>query len=108
MRPSPMMPSVLPMSSTPPYLLRSQRPSLRAACACGMLRAQAISMATVCSAALSTLLVGALTTMMPRLVAASMSTLSTPTPARPTTLSRVPASMTSAVTLVAERTMSAS
>ena len=97
------MPSVLLASSTPPYLERSQRPSLSAMCACGMLRAQAIISAIVCSAAVSTLLAGALTTMMPRLVAAAKSTLSTPTPARPTTCRLVAASMTSAVTLVAER-----
>ena len=62
--------------------------------------------ATVCSAAESTLLCGALTTMTPRLVASSTSTLSTPTPARPTTCSFSPAAITSAVTLVAERMMS--
>jgi hypothetical protein len=39
----------------------------------------------------------------PRAVAAGMSTLSTPIPARPTTLSLVAASSRSAVTLVAER-----
>ena len=102
------MPSVLSASSTPPYFERSQRPSLRALWAWGMLRAQAMIMAIVCSAADSTLLAGALTTMMPRLVAASTSTLSTPTPARPTTLRFAAASMTSAVTLVAERMISAS
>ena len=102
------MPRVLSASSTPPYLERSQRPSLSAAWACGMLRAQAIIMAIVCSAAVSTLLAGAFTTMMPRLLAAATSTLSTPTPARPITLRFVPASITSAVTLVAERITSAS
>jgi hypothetical protein len=76
--------------------------------ACGMLRAQAIIMPMVCSAAESTLLAGALTTMMPRFVAAATSTLSTPTPARPTTLRFLAASMTSAVTLVAERMTRAS
>ena len=104
MRPSPMTPSVLSCTSTPPQRDFSQRPAFKALWACGMLRAQASSMAIVCSAAESTLLWGAFTTTMPRLVAASTSMLSTPTPARPITLRRVPASMTSAVTLAAERT----
>src|SRR3954451_16523463 len=46
---------------------------------------------------------GALATTIPRLVAASTSTLSTPTPARPTALRRSALSSTSAVSLVAER-----
>ena len=56
------------------------------ACACGMLRASASISATVCSAAAMMFDCGALATMMPRLVAASTSTLSTPMPARPITL----------------------
>ncbi len=48
-----------------------------------MLRASASSSAIVCSAAVTTLDCGALATMIPRLVAACTSTLSTPTPARP-------------------------
>ena len=57
-------------------------------CACGTLRASASSSASVCSAAVITFDCGALATITPRLVAASTSTLSTPTPARPTALSR--------------------
>ena len=57
----------------------------------------------VCSAADSTLDCGALTTITPRAVAAATSTLSSPMPARPTTTRSVPASSTSAVTVVAER-----
>ncbi len=53
--------------------------------ACGMLRASASSSAIVCSAAVTTFDSGALATTIPRLVAASTSTLSTPTPARPIT-----------------------
>ncbi len=45
---------------------------------------------------------------MPRRVAKSRSMLSTPTPARPSTFSFLPASMTSAATLVRLRTMRAS
>ena len=59
--------------------------AMRLACACGMLRASASISATVCSAAATVLASGALATMIPRLDAAATSTLSTPTPARPTT-----------------------
>ena len=61
----------------------------------------------VCSAADTMLLCGALTTMTPRLVAASTSTLSRPMPARPTTISESATSSTSAVTWVAERMIKA-
>ena len=54
--------------------------------------------ATVCSAALVMLEVGALTTMTPALVAASTSTLSRPTPARATTRSLGAWAMASAST----------
>ena len=97
------MPRVLSASSTPSHLLRSHRPSLRAAWAWGTLRAWLSSRAMVCSAADRTLDCGALTTITPRAVAASTSTLSRPMPARPTTTRSLPAARTSAVTLVAER-----
>ena len=102
------MPSVLPRTSTPPLPQRPlvHSPPLRSAWAWARLRAQAMSRAIVCSAAESTLLCGALTTMTPRLVASLTSTLSTPTPARPTTCRFSPAWITSAVTLVAERMIS--
>ena len=70
MRPKPMMPSVLSISSTPEYFERSQRPSTSDACACGMLRASDSSSASVCSAAVTTLDSGALATTTPRFVAA--------------------------------------
>jgi hypothetical protein len=60
-------------------------------------------MAIVCSAAATMLDSGALATTMPRLVAASTSTLSTPIPARPITFSRSALAMSSAVSCVAER-----
>src|SRR5215204_3378945 len=60
-------------------------------------------MASVCSEAVMTLDWGALATTMPRFVAASTSTLSTPTPARPTTLSRSACPRRSPVSFVAER-----
>ncbi len=50
-----------------------------------------MSVAKNSSATATVLPAGALMTAMPSAVAASMSTLSTPTPARPTTRSRVPA-----------------
>ncbi len=106
-RPRPTTPSTLPCSSTPSHFERSQRPATRALCACGMLRACASSRAMACSATERMFDVGALTTMTPRSVAASTSTLSSPTPARPTTASAVPAASTSVVTCVAERMMSA-
>ena len=59
----------------------------------------------MCSAAETMFDSGAFATTIPRRVAASTSTLSTPTPARPITFSRVARSITSAVTFVAERTI---
>jgi hypothetical protein len=51
---------------------------------------------------------GVFITTMPRRVAAGTSTLSTPIPARPTTLSLVAAASSAGVTLVAERIASPS
>jgi hypothetical protein len=73
-----------------------------------MLRAWASINANACSAADMTFDCGAFTTMTPRRVAASTSTLSRPIPARATTRRFVAASSTSAVTRVALRMMSAS
>ena len=101
------MPSVLSWSSTPSHRERFHSPARRSRSACGMLRACASSSAMVCSAADSTFDCGAFTTMTPRRVAASTSTLSRPMPARPTTTSSSPASSTSAVTWVALRITSA-
>ena len=57
----------------------------------------------MCSAAEVTVDSGAFATTIPRRVAASTSTLSTPTPARPITLRRSPRSISSAVSFVADR-----
>ena len=103
MRPRPITPRVLSASSTPTHFDRSHRPAIRAPWACGTLRATARSMPMVCSAVERMFDCGALTTMTPRRVAASVSTLSRPMPARPTTTRSVPASSTSAVTWVEER-----
>ncbi len=62
----------------------------------------------MCSAAETTLPYGALQTTMPRREHASTSTLSTPTPARPTIRRRGAWSRSSAVTAVPERVMSPS
>lgn len=99
------MPSVLRPTSTPTSAPRSQRPALTPPSARPTLRAVASSRATVCSAALRMLPEGELTTTMPRPVAAGTSMLSTPTPARATTLSLRPARSTAAVTAVSDRTM---
>ena len=82
MRPSPTMPSVLPRSSLPTKRRFSQRPSFIARSAAGTERASASISAQACSATLMLLAPGALTTRMPRALAAATSTLSTPVPAR--------------------------
>ena len=61
------------------------------------------SCAIACSAVVIELPNGVFITMMPRAVAAGMSTLSTPMPARPMTLRLVAAAISFSVTLVAER-----
>ena len=105
-RPSPMTASVFPCNSTPWKRSRSHRPVRRAASACGTFLACASMSAIVCSAADTMFDCGAFTTMTPRRVAASTSTLSRPIPARAITASRSPASITSAVTFVCDRTIS--
>ena len=104
MRPSPTMPSVLRNSSLPEKVLRSHCPARIEAAACGTGRAPHRMWVNVSSAVAIVLPEGVFITMTPRSVAASTSTLSTPTPARPTTFSRGAAASTSAVILVSERT----
>ena len=70
----------------------------------GMCRARASIKAMACSAVVMAFPNGVFMTMMPRAVAALTSTLSTPMPARPMTLSRFAAATTFSVALVAERT----
>ena len=103
MRPKPRMPSVFSYTSTPPNFDRSHLCEVSEPCAWGTLRASASSSAIVCSAAVTMFDCGALATMIPRLVAAGTSTLSTPIPARPTTRRLVAFASRSAVTWVAER-----
>src|SRR5437763_1786571 len=92
------MPIVLPATSTPRNVLRSQVPALSAACACGMFRACARRSAIVCSAADTMFDCGALTTITPRRPAAATSPLSSPTPPRATTLRLRPPPRASAPT----------
>ena len=74
--------------------------ALRDATACGMWRASAIIKEIVCSPVVTLLPPGVFMTTMPRLVAASASIFSKPTPARPITLRFFAASINSAVILV--------
>ena len=103
MLPQPIKPSVLAVSSTPMKRFFSHLPALVEAEASGICRASANIMAMACSAVVMVLPCGVFITTTPRAVAERISTLSTPMPARPTTFSRVAASNSSFVTLVAER-----
>jgi hypothetical protein len=86
----------------------SHLPAWVEASAVGSSRASANMRAIACSAVVIELPKGVFITTTPRDEAAGMSTLSTPMPARPTTLRFAAASSTSAVTLVAERIASPS
>ena len=108
MRPKPTIPSVFSKSSAPVYLERAHLPLRRAACAGEIKRADARRSEIASSAALTIFDVGALTTMTPAAVAAGISTLSSPTPARAITLSPLLAAIASASILVAERIRTAS
>ena len=101
--PQPIMPSVLPVISAPMNLDFSHLPAWVEVSAAGIWRASAIIMAMACSAVVIELPNGVFMTTTPFEDATGMSTLSTPMPARPITLSFSAFSSTSAVTLVAER-----
>ena len=107
MRPRPMMPSVLSASSTPSHLERSHRPAMSAAWAWGMLRAWASSSAMVCSAAERMLDCGALTTITPAGWRPRRRRCRARSRRDPRPRGRCPPSSTSAVTVVAERMISA-
>ena len=92
------------MISTPMNRFFSHLPAWVEASACGICRAIASISVIACSAVVIELPNGVFITMMPLEVAAAMSTLSTPMPARPITLSRRARSSTFGVTLVADRT----
>src|ERR1700680_196176 len=101
--PQPMMPSVFEKISTPRNLFFSHLPARVEASASGICRASASISVIACSAVVIELPNGVFITMMPRAVAAAMSTLSTPMPARPITLRCVAFSRILDVTLVADR-----
>jgi hypothetical protein len=104
MLPSPITPIVLPMISVPLNFVFSHLPPFIEPVAWGMWRARESRRQIACSAVVTALPLGAFSTMTPRREAAVTSMLSTPMPARPMILSRLPASITSAVTLLRERT----
>jgi len=106
--PQPMTPRVLPVISTPMKRFFSHLPAWVEASACGICRASASISVIACSAVVIALPKGVFITMMPLAVAAGMSTLSTPMPARPITRSLAARSMIFGVTLVAERMASPS
>src|SRR5215472_17329660 len=101
--PQPMMPSVLPKISTPRNLFFSHLPARVELSASGICRAKASISEIACSAVVIELPNGVFITMMPRAVAAAISTLSTPMPARPITFRLLACSRSFPVTLVAER-----
>ena len=86
--PQPITPSVLPVISTPMKRFFSHLPAWVEASAWGIWRASASIRVMACSAVVIELPNGVFITMMPFAVAAGMSTLSTPMPARPITLRR--------------------
>ena len=101
--PQPTRPRHLPVNSVPIKRDFSHFPAFVDCDACGIWRANASIMAIACSAVVTALPYGVFITTTPRLVAAAMSTLSTPIPARPTTFKLSAAARTASVTLVAER-----
>ena len=108
MRPNPASPSTFPRTSSPRKLFLSHLPCFIEASAAGSFRASDRSWAMASSATLMLFAPGAFMTTMPRALAASTLTLSTPVPARAMALSFLPAAMMSGVTFVALRTTSAS
>jgi len=102
-RPMPMMPRVLLKISFPMNLFFSHFPFFMEAVAWGILRASDNIMEMACSPVVMVLPPGVFMTTIPRLLAARMSTLSRPTPARPMTLRFSALSMMAWVTLVALR-----
>ena len=108
MRPSPTIPSVLPRNSTPVSFFLSQTPRLHCRIGRRDRRGRAPASARSHSATLMLLAPGAFMTRMPRSVAASTSTLSTPVPARAITRRFGAASISARSTVVALRTISAS
>ena len=86
------------------FALARQMPAADVSTQAGIWRASANIMAIACSAVVIELPKGVFITTMPAAVAAGISMLSTPIPARPMTLRFVAAAMTSLLGLVSERT----
>ena len=101
--PAPIRPSVLPVTSTPMKSFFGHLPAWVWALASGSCRASANISAMACSAVVIELPNGVFITTIPFTEAAGISILSTPIPARPTTLRRVAFSISSLVSLVVER-----
>src|SRR4029079_16127641 len=101
--PQPITPSVLPVISTPMKRFFSHLPACVEMSACGIWRASASISVIACSAVVIELPKGLFITMMPLAVAAGISTLSTPMPARPITFRFFAFSRIFGVTFVAER-----
>ena len=106
--PQPITPSVLLVISTPMKRFFSHFPAWVEVSACEICRASASISVIACSAVVIELPNGVFITMMPLAVAAGMSTLSTPMPARPITFRFFACSKIFGVTLVAERIASPS
>jgi hypothetical protein len=102
------MPSVFSNSSAPVYFERAHLPWRSAACAGEIKRADESRSAIANSAALTIFDVGAFTTMTPAVVAAGISTLSNPTPARAITFKPFAAAIASASIFVADLIKTAS
>src|ERR1051325_7928627 len=103
MLPQPITPSVLPKISTPMNLFFSHLPARVETSASGICRASASIIESACSAVVMELPNGVFITITPLAVAAGMSTLSTPMPARPITFRFLAFSRIFGDTLVAER-----
>ena len=102
------MPRVFSNNSAPVYLDLAHLPPLSAACAGEIDLADARSNPIASSAAETIFEVGAFTTITPAAVAAGISTLSNPTPARAITFNPFAADIASASIFVAERINTAS
>ena len=105
--PTPMMPSVFPISSVPMNFFLSHFPANRLMFACGIFRESERSIETVCSAVEIVFPPGVFITMIPWREAAVTSMLSTPAPALPITFIAFASSIMSAVTFVPLRTIRA-
>src|SRR5512143_2129989 len=108
MAPRPTTPRTLSVISVPMNLFFSHFPAFIEAVACGIWRERAIIIEMACSPVVTVFRPGVFITTTPFLVAATLSMLSVPLPARPITLMRDACSKHAAVAFVAPRTTTAS